>query len=335
MKHYLVVIDDEICPRSVGELCGKNMEAWKVENGLCIPDHPPFYSQTHGTVCASLAGEFLAEWKLVGISTGGQGNTQVENVCSALEWCGQAGAAMVCMSMGVTCGMGLERMSDVTRTLQETGCQIFCACSNDGKLTFPAAYPWVTGVTFDPSIQGVLRTDSRWGCDVAVGPFPSRVLDKLAQRNGFFHRRTNSLTVAYAASRVLRAGGVEHLPAMKREGFVPSVKEAFQKWEKPVVKVGHSREKWESLLGWLEKESYWPVLLTSQEPTDWSKMTAGVENLEEAAALLPLLKEVGILFLDLPEEGPKVWDFELDLASFETEEAYCRIVEFFGEEETP
>ncbi len=335
MRERLVVIDDEICPSLVQELCGKELEAWKIEKGVCVPQELPRPGLSHGTVCASLAGEFLPERKLVGISTGGNGAAQVENVCAALEWCLQDGAGVVCMSMGVTCGLGLERMEAAVRALNQAGCRIFCASSNDGKLTFPAAYPWTVGVQFDPAAQGVAQVDPRWGCDVAVGPFSSRVLDGLARENGFFHRRTNSLAVAYAASRSLRAGGVKGLPLWRKALRVPDGNKAFQRWEKPVVRLRHSRGNWASLLGQLTQRSYWPALLTSQEDTDWSQMIGQVKNLEEAAPLLPLLEEVGILFLDLPEEERQVWDLELDLALCSGEEACRQVLEFFGEETKP
>ena len=180
MRERLVVIDDQIPPALVQELCGKKIETWRIEDGVCVPDRSPIHTRSHGTVCAALAGEFLPELELVGISTGGNGGAQVENVCAALEWCLQDGAAVVCMSMGVTCGLDLARMETATRALRQAGCWVFCASSNGGKLTFPAAYPWTVGVKFDPTAREVQQVDPRWSCDVAVGLFQSQVLDKLA-----------------------------------------------------------------------------------------------------------------------------------------------------------
>ena len=93
MRERLVVIDDQISPALVQELCGKKIETWRIEDGACVPDRSPIHTRSHGTVCAALAGEFLPEMELVGISTGGNGGAQVENVCAALEWCLQDGAA--------------------------------------------------------------------------------------------------------------------------------------------------------------------------------------------------------------------------------------------------
>ena len=191
-------------------------------------------------MCAALAGEFLPEMELVGISTGSHGGAQAENVCAALEWCLQDGAAVVCMSMGVTCGLDLARMGTATRALRQAGCWVFCASSNGGKLTFPAAYPWTVGVKFDSTAREVQQVDPRWGCDVAVGLFHSQVLDKLAEEEPFFHARTNSLAVAMAASQVLQAGDVEHLPVKSQKLWVPDGNKAFQSWEKPVVRLLHS-----------------------------------------------------------------------------------------------
>lgn len=335
MRDFLIVIDDEICPQLIEQLCGKKIKVWKIENGVCIPDEPLLDGPSHGTICASLAGEFLPEMELAGIATGSRGNAQMKNVCSALEWCHRAGASVVCMSMGVMAGLSLERMGAAVRDLKRAGCSIFCACSNDGKLTFPAAFPWTVGVAYDPAVQGAAQVDPRWGHDVAVGPFSSCVLDDLARENDFFHGRTNSLAVAYAASQVLRAGGVKGLPQWRKELRVSDVNSAFRQWEKPVVRLQHSQGRWGPLLWQLTQKSYWPALLTGQGTTDWSKMTARVEDLEEAAALLPLLEETSLLFLDLPENGPRVWDLELDLALCSAEEAFRQLLVFFGEEAEP
>lgn len=175
--------------------------------------------------------------------------------------------------------------------------------------------------------------DPRWGCDVAVGLFQSQVLDKLAEEEPFFHARTNSLAVAMAASQVLQAGGVDHLPVKSQKLWVPDGNKAFQSWEKPVVRLLHSRGKWEALLEEFSRQSYWPVLLSDQVETDWSKMAARVRCLEEAAALLPQLAETAILFLEVPEGNPTVWDYQLDLSQMEAKEACRKVLGFFGEEE--
>ena len=229
MRERLVVIDDQISPALVQELCGKKIETWRIEDGVCVPDRFPIHTRSHGTVCAALAGEFLPEMELVGISTGGNGGAQVENVCAALEWCLQDGAAVVCMSMGVTCGLDLARMETATRALRQAGCWVFCASSNGGKLTFPAAYPWTVEVKFDSTAREVQQVDPRWGCDVAVGLFQSQVLDKLAEEEPFFHARTNSLAVAMAASQVLQAGDVEHLPRQEPKAVGPGWEQGFSK----------------------------------------------------------------------------------------------------------
>lgn len=333
MSERLVVIDDQIFPALVQELCGKKVETWKIENGNCIPDENQDYTRSHGTVCASLAGEFLPEMELVGISTGGNGGAQVESVCAALEWCCQSEATVVCMSMGVTCGLELGRMAAAVRALNQAGCWMFCASSNDGKLTFPAAYPWTVGVKFDPTARGIQQMDSRWGCDVAVGLFQSQVLDKLAKEEPIFYTRTNSLAVAIAASQVLQSGGVERLPVKTQKLQIPDVDKVFQSWEKPVVRLLHGWGKWEALRERFSKGSYWPVLLSDQVETDWSKMAVRVRCLEEAAVLLPQLAETAILFVEVPDGSSPVWDYQLDLAQMETERAYRKVMEFFGEEE--
>ena len=65
MRERLVVIDDQISPALVQELCGKKIETWRIEDGACVPDRSPIHTRSHGTVCAALAGEFLPELELV------------------------------------------------------------------------------------------------------------------------------------------------------------------------------------------------------------------------------------------------------------------------------
>ena len=334
MKKRIAVIDNQIFPCSVQALCGQKIQTLKVQNGICMADSSPYFSHTHGTVCASLAGEFLPGMDLVGISTAEKGIIDISNVCTALQWCLGEEIAAVCLSMGVTCGLGQETLARTTRLLAEQEVLLFCACSNDGKLTFPAAYPWTIGVAYDPNIQGVFQMDSRWGYDITVGFFQSNILDSLARGNAFFHTRTNSLAVAFAARQILQAGGVQYLPVLQRNLWTVDVGPAFEKWEKPVVMLRNSREKWEPLFRQFSQRGYWPALLTAREATDWSKMTARVRNLGEAAALIPLLEEVGILFLDVPESEVQVWDLELDLSQCSAEDACCQVMKFFGEEES-
>ena len=100
-----------------------------------------------------------------------------------------------------------------------------------------------------------------------------------------------------------------------------------------MVRLLHSRGKWEALLEEFSRQSYWPVLLSDQVETDWSKMAARVRCLEEAAALLPQLAETAILFLEVPEGNPTVWDYQLDLSQMEAKEACRKVLGFFGEEE--
>ena len=100
-----------------------------------------------------------------------------------------------------------------------------------------------------------------------------------------------------------------------------------------MVRLLHSRGKWEALLEEFSRQSYWPVLLSDQVETDWSKMAARVRCLGEAAALLPQLAETAILFLEVPEGSPAVWDYQLDLAQMEPKEACRKVLGFFGEEE--
>ena len=49
--------------------------------------------------------------------------------------------------------------------------------------------------------------------------------------------------------------------------------------------------------------------------------------------VLDKLEESAILYFELPEGNPTVWDYQLDLAQMEPKEACREVLGFFGEED--
>lgn len=331
MSGELVVIDNQIFPCSVKALSGRTVEVREIKKGKCVASRSSMYSHTHGTICTALAGEFFPEIEIIGISTSDEGNAIISNVCAALKWCLEKKVAIVCLSIGTVCNLGLDELADVTYRLAQQGTLIFCACSNDKKITFPAAYPWTIGVMFDYFTKEIVRTDSRLGYDVIVGYFRSNVLETLSKENVFFRSRTNSMAVAIAAKQIMQKGGIRNLPSGQNKLWYSNVKNAFSNWNKPVVRLHNSLSKNEELISLFLKEYYYAVIASDKVYTNWNKMSVQVHHIEEVAALLPCLTEISILFIDLNDLDFAVWDLEIDLNQMSMKDAYMKIVCYFGE----
>lgn len=94
------------------------------------------------------------------------------------------------MSIGIHNWIHLHALYNITQRIVSDGIQIISSGSNDEKITFPAAYPWVLGVKYMPYISGIKRIyKSEDGCDIATGFFKSQVLEKLSIRNPFLYFR--------------------------------------------------------------------------------------------------------------------------------------------------
>ena len=106
------------------------------------------------------------------------------------------------MSIGSENWLETEELGKLTKQLADKGTRIFAACANNGHIVFPAAYPWVTGVRYEPGMPCLYQEkNSPIGSNLIVGDFTAPVLEQLAMENSFFKRRTNSMAAPYALGK--------------------------------------------------------------------------------------------------------------------------------------
>lgn len=342
----VAVIDNSISPEAVYELAGRRILGYEVHNGSCQPSVTEGFSRSHGTVCAALAAEFAPEAELLGISVGQGEDFSVANVCLALDWCLQNGAACICMSIGTTNWLGARQLAESTRELAERGVKLFCAVTPSGCLTFPACYPWAVGVSLDESVDcdgsttGIVCSPaSRRGCFLRVGHFSSAVLDRLCRENSFFQTRTSSMAVPFAAGYYLREGGLSGLPSQRETPLSgENILAAVEGWKIPVVRVrggaqGMARA-W-ALLEKFQQDGYMTALASHCRETDWSRLVVRVETLSDLAEAMTALGEASLVLLECSGErafSGQVWDFEIDLSVYSVGEACEKIRTRFSSE---
>ena len=333
MRERLVVIDDQISPALVQELCGKKIETWRIEDGVCVPDRFPHPHQEprhgvrgigRGIPAGDGAGGYLhrRQWR-----------GQVENVCAALEWCLQDGAAVVCMSMGVTCGLDLARMETATRALRQAGCWCSAPVATAGSSPSPQPIPGPVGVKFDPYCPGgaaggpsVGGAMWRWGC------FSPRCWTSWRRRSLSFMPGPTAWPWPWPPAKSCRPAVWTTSPSR--------AKSCGSRMGTRLFKAGKSLWCGCSTAG--EVGSTAGGVFTAKLLAGAAVGSGGdglvqdggpVRCLEEAAALLPQLAETAILFLKVPEGNPTVWDYQLDLSQMEPKEACRKVLGFFGEEE--
>lgn len=330
-----VVIDNEIylCDRQIGE-------NWTVEMPKTTYERTSQYKKavllpSHGTVCCSILVEsFHKPAKLIGYSCAGDGEKiTVEEVCTKLYSCLNSPPSYLCMSIGTTNWLETNQLAELTKKLASTGTKIFAACANNGRIAFPAAYPWVTGVRYEPGPAGLYQEEaSPIGCNIVAGDFTTSVLEKLAKENPFFESRTNSMAAPYALGTMVSEGLVlEDLPKWPK----PQPIEEIRELPMPAVALQGPIKQMKDLLALLQKESYQAALLTDRQAADWISMVLHVGE-KDFFTWIPPLAEAGILLLDM--EGSlasmrEYTDYSLDLSQLDIQSAYEAILRFFGTED--
>ena len=146
---------------------------------------------THGTVCTSILAEKFEDANITAVSLwDSHMEISLEEVCSAFQLFEKSNFKCICLSIGIHNWIHLHALYNITQRIVSDGIQIISSGSNDEKITFPAAYPWVLGVKYMPYISGIKRIyKSEDGCDIATGFFKSQVLEKLSIRNSFLYFR--------------------------------------------------------------------------------------------------------------------------------------------------
>lgn len=328
----IVVIDNWISPTSLHEKTGRNIQVMQIQDEKCIPQTDIGDNTSHGTICASILAEALSEHiHLTGYSCSSiDEKPSLDGVCTALEICLENRPDYISMSIGSENWLETARLAGLTKKLDGAGTRIFAACANKGHIAFPAAYPWVLGVRYEPGISGLYREEnSPIGSDIVVGDFSSRVLDKMAEENPFFECRTNSMAAPYALGKIVsKAVCLPDLPRWMGQKTAGMPKELPM----PVVAVTGPVGKMKELLAMLQKESYQATLLTDRAETDWVDMVLHIEA-EDFAVWVKPLAEAGILLLDVAGKLAKLKhfsDYQVELEQKNTRTAYMEILRFFG-----
>ena len=329
-KIEVVVIDNWISPTAQMNLTGKEMQVWQAEHGKCVPQADISQSCSHGTICASILTGMLPEaFAAIGYSCPGEGGkAEIDKVCSALKNCQKSAPPYLSLSIGTSNWLEAGELGRLTKELAEAGTQIFAACANNGHLAFPAAYPWVTGVRYEPGVTGFYREEnSPVGSNLVVGDFTTPVLEKLAAENSFFQCRTNSMAAPYALGRMLSDGwSIGDLPLWTR----PEPTQRPSELPMPVAALQGPMKKMQELLALFQQESYQAVLLTDRQETDWESMT--VHTAPEAFfGWAKSLEEAGIILLDIEgrlNELKHYADYAVSLAGQDIKTAYGCIVNF-------
>lgn len=332
----IAVIDNWISSTSLREKTRHDIQVIQIQVGKCMPQTDTSYSNSHGTICASILAEALPEHiHLTGYSCpGDDGRPSLDGVCTALETCLEKRPAYISMSIGSENWLETSKLAELTKKLAEAGTHIFAACANKGYIAFPAAYPWVTGVSYEPSISGLYREEnSPIGCNIVVGDFSSSVLDKMSVENPFFECRTNSMAAPYALGRTV-VGGIS-LSDLPMWAGTPNT-DIPEELPMPVVAVTGPIESMKELLALFQRESYQAALLTDQAETDWVDMVLHVEAESFAAWVRPLDK-AGILLLDADRTLRQLnhfCDYTVDLRQLDAQKAFGGILRFFAPTET-
>ena len=328
----IAVIDNWISPTSLHEKTGRDIQVMQVQDRKCVPQADTSHSDSHGTICASILAEALPEHiHLTGYSCpSDDGRSSLDGVCMALETCLENRPAYISMSIGSKNWLETSKLAELTRKLADAGTHIFAACANKGCIAFPAAYPWMTGVRYEPGISGLSREEkSPIGCNIIVGDFSSSVLDKMSVENPFFECRTNSMAAPYALGRIV-AGGID-LSDLPMWAGAPCA-DIPAELPMPVVAVTGPIESMKELLALLQRESYQAALLTDRVETDWIHMVLRI-GAENFASWVKPLAEAGILLLDVGGELDQLRrfsDYTVDLSQGDTQMAYLDILQFFG-----
>lgn len=338
-KKRIAVIDGQISPNTVYRLSGKVITCRHVVNGVCGVGGGDFSGLSHGSVCTALAAEFFPEDDIIGIAVANeQEDLSLDNVCTALSWCGMQSIQMICMSIGTTNWLASLPMKDITKKLADQGIKIFAAVDPAGILTFPACYPWITAVKCEMGNAAITRNLHQLRMyDVSVGYFPSAVLDKLSLEDRFFLSRTSSMAVAFAASQMTRKN--ERWNTWnENNGVIKDINTDKKRLEEepieiPIVRIIDQRGREIQLQHLFWEKGYMACLFSGKKKTNWAELIAQIDNSENFEIAIHAFREASIIFVD-KEVDRRIVDSKedciLDISKETIEEAYEQIRLFFS-----
>lgn len=328
----VVILDNWISPARQMELTGRDILVYHITNGKCEQQNNRSAIHSHGTVCSSILSEFLPPWvDVVGISCAdGEKPVPIENLCTALLWCLDDPPDYLCMSIGTCNWLEANQICRLTQILAMKGTHIFAACENGGCFTFPAMYPWVTGVRYAVGKQGMFREKKpNGGYNIIVGYFMSNALDQLAIQDSFFAMRSNSMAAPYALAQLLALNKhVDELPLWIDDEPLFELIE----FTMPVIALNGPLTRMKELLALMQNEGYQTLLLTDRQETDWLSMVLFARSMS-FVKWSKALGKAGMLLLD--SEGElnglrKYADYSADLQRLSAQIVLKDVLKFFG-----
>lgn len=135
-----------------------------------------------------------------------QGRCCVDDLVVALEWCVEANASLVSLSMGSTYYRDAAKLSGVVEWVSQKGVCLIAGASNEGLLSYPACFEGCIGVCVDHSlalgISGYAYMENSFdGIEIVINPLIA------GEQLG-----SNSMATAYFSgmiSRLILDTGVE------------------------------------------------------------------------------------------------------------------------------
>jgi hypothetical protein len=127
----------------------KVIENYTITNGIVIPYDAKVDELTHATLCAKMFYDNVSsncELYFIQILDTETNKTNLTNMLIALEWCKQENIKLINLSIGTTVLDSAFELYKKIQILENDNIVIVAACSNDGKMTFPAAFDNVIGV---------------------------------------------------------------------------------------------------------------------------------------------------------------------------------------------
>ena len=330
----MAIIDNYISKNEVANLIGKDITVIDA-HGNSIKEYK-WAEMTHGTVCASILAEKFEDANVTAVSLGDSHmEISLEEVCSAFQLFEKSNFKCICLSIGIHNWIHLHALYNITQRIVSDGIQIISSGSNDEKITFPAAYPWVLGVKYMPYISGIKRIyKSEDGCDIATGFFKSQVLEKLSIRNSFFMTRTSSMAVPYVASELYKYNfNVRILDYLKESKLKDEGKNRFMSFKNPLIYLYGACNIYKQLISLFVQNEYEIVFMSDYTKTDISSMQFHINGVNSINNLIPYVGIADAIIIDsinIIENLARFVDVFIYVGDNTPEEIYNKIFELFA-----
>lgn len=158
---------------------------------------------SHGTVCAAIISKYTKDARISSVKIINESNkTTGKQFIRAIEWCLENHIGIVNLSLGST---NINEKKDICKIINKAvknGMIIIAASSNDGKITYPAAFSNVIGVkTLEENnkCEGYIYNCSPSGGIDILAPSIHKLINYFEEEES---QRCNSFAVPYITAQV-------------------------------------------------------------------------------------------------------------------------------------